>query len=461
MKKLFILCISLFVYTALHSQPCLPGGIVFSSQNQINNFQVDYPNCTAIEGDVTISGNDISNLIGLGMVTAIGGDLHIENNPVLSSIVGLDNLASVGGRLNIGGNPVLTSLAGLSSLGFLGGDLAIWDNVSITSLSGLGGLTGINGSVFIGMFSQTGNPSLTSLTGLHHVNSIGGGLYIESNNVLATLSGLDTLQSIGGGFYVQDNHALNDLQGLEDLESIGGALFISFNDVLASLNGLNNLISVGGDLVLLDNASLGSLVGLQNLGIIWGDLNIDGNDALYDISTLDNLTSIGMDLRILGNPSLTSLSGLDNVEPASINDLSIHHNYSLSACAVQSICEYLSNPNGNITIAYNDSGCNDLEEVKDACNMVAIAETSSPIDFLIQPNPCSGAVRLRYLIHDSGYLKSDLFGISGIKIRELVHQEVYPGEYEVEIDVSLLPAGIYFVRMQVSNQIAVRKLVKQ
>jgi len=80
-------------------------------------------------------------------------------------------------------------------------------------------------------------------------------------------------------------------------------------------------------------------------------------------------------------------------------------------------------------------------------------------DISVYPNPCSNAARLRYLIHDIGYLISDLYSIDGRMIREIIRQEVMPGEHEVEIDVSDLPAGVYFVWVQAGSEVAVRKLI--
>jgi len=36
------------------AQPCLPEGITFTNQQQIDEFALLYPNCTIIEGDVKI-----------------------------------------------------------------------------------------------------------------------------------------------------------------------------------------------------------------------------------------------------------------------------------------------------------------------------------------------------------------------------------------------------------------------
>lgn len=60
---------------SLYSQPCLFEGITFSTQEQIDNFQTNYPGCTEIGGGVLIQGNDITNLDGLDVITSISGYL--------------------------------------------------------------------------------------------------------------------------------------------------------------------------------------------------------------------------------------------------------------------------------------------------------------------------------------------------------------------------------------------------
>ncbi len=79
--------------------------------------------------------------------------------------------------------------------------------------------------------------------------------------------------------------------------------------------------------------------------------------------------------------------------------------------------------------------------------------------YQISPNPCADAVRLRYLIHDIRYLICDLYRIDGRMIRRIMEGDQLPGEHEIEVDVSDLPAGVYFIRLQAGQDIAVRKLV--
>jgi hypothetical protein len=102
---------------------CLPDGITFSTQAEIDNFQTNYPGCTEIQGDVTISGSDITNLNGLNVVNYISGNLIIGNaqlaqaNPVLNNLEGLESLTAIGGNLVVIHNSVLDSLSAYNRSG--------------------------------------------------------------------------------------------------------------------------------------------------------------------------------------------------------------------------------------------------------------------------------------------------------------------------------------------------------
>jgi len=164
MKKLLLSLIGLFLWYTGSSQACLPQGITFSTQNQIDNFHTNYPNCTIIFGNVTISGANITNLNGLNGLTAIDANFTITNDSVLPNLSGLDSLTYIGGALEINWNHNLSSLTGLNKITEIGGYLDI-----------------------------TGNNNLTSLTALHNLASINGYLQVDLNNVLDNLTGLDNI----------------------------------------------------------------------------------------------------------------------------------------------------------------------------------------------------------------------------------------------------------------------------
>ncbi|MDP3461926.1 MAG: T9SS type A sorting domain-containing protein [Bacteroidales bacterium] len=351
MKKLILFLISTgIIQNVANSQGCLPDGITFSTQTEIDNFQTNYPGCTEIEGDVLIFGDNITNLQGLSVLTAVDGDFDIGTG-------------------------------------------------------------------------NYGNPNLTNLSGLENLMVIGGDLYISNNHSLASLNSLN-VSSIGNGLVIMENISLTDLHGLDNINYIPGYFLISENSQLETLEGLNNLTSTGND------------------------FRIFTNDILHDLAALYNLTSIGGKLWISWNDSLTNLNGLDNINSNSINNLEIYENHSLSTCEVQSICEYLANPNGNIDIHDNDYGCMSQSEIEDAC-AVGISNTISNNDFIIYPNPAKTEISLD---NNDSFTKCEIFNQYG----KMVLQQTYPTN---KIDISKLNQGIYFIELSSNKTKTRQKLI--
>lgn len=260
MKRIVIfLCLifSTILSLAQSEESCLPDGITFSTQAEIDNFQTNYPGCTEIDGSVMISGENITNLNGLSILTSIGGDLRIGeathgSNDSLTNISGLQNLTSIGGRLTISNNKALTSLSGLIGLTSIGGSLGIHGNSLLTNLAGLEGITSIPGGLDV-----SNNNSLTNLTGLEGVTNISIGLHITYNYALTDLTGLDGLNFISGSLYINHNYALTSLSGLDNLDSIEGDLTITQNDSLSVCDApfiCNYLSDPPGSINIYDNA---------------------------------------------------------------------------------------------------------------------------------------------------------------------------------------------------------------
>jgi len=235
MKTLYILFIGLLVSGGVMAQSCLPEGIIFETQAQIDSFQINYPNCTEIEGDVLIQGNDIANLNGLNVLTTILGTLSIDGyesfgNLALTNLTGLDNVTFIGGNVDIVWNDALTNLTGLNNLTSSGGCFGIAVNAALTSLSGLEGLT-----------------------------TVGGFLAINYNDILKNLDELESLNSIGGDLEIIDNATLTSLSGLDNInpESIGN-LLIYENQLLSDceiLSICNYLVSPNGTIEIYNNAT--------------------------------------------------------------------------------------------------------------------------------------------------------------------------------------------------------------
>src|SRR5690554_2184606 len=127
LKKLGISIFFLFFTLGLKAQ-CPAGGVSFTTQEQIDAFATNYPNCTEVSGNLAIQGANITDLTPLSNLTSVGGYLWIYNNSNLTNLDGLSNLTSVGADLLILFNSSLTDISGLQNI----------DPASILSTNGFG-----------------------------------------------------------------------------------------------------------------------------------------------------------------------------------------------------------------------------------------------------------------------------------------------------------------------------------
>lgn len=455
MKKFHILLIAILALNIAHTQPCLPEGIIFSSQEQIDNFQSNYPGCSVIEGNVGIHGNDITNLDSLNVLTSIGGYLNLYDNPVLYSLSGLDNLTSIGGYLRIFYNDALTSLTGLESLTSIGGNLDLVGNASLISLTDMTKVTSIEGDLFF-----SGNYALTSLTGLEGLTSIVGNLSVLQSDALINLTGLNNVTSIAGYIDIEFNDILSTLTGLENLTSIGKHIHIADNKALSSLTGLEGLNFIPGGLAIINNDTLLSMAGMGNVVSMGSGIFIGDNHALTSLTGLNNVTSIGGELTLTTNAALTSLEGLDKIDAGSIDSLYILNNISLSTCEVESICDYLASPHGTTDIRDNAEGCNSQQEVEAACTSGLDKGKLSEFHLDIFPDPTNGISHFAFRNSQYQFVTLKIYDINGMVVATVLDEGMPAAEYDLQFDLSILTSGIYFVRLTNNRTIETEKLVK-
>lgn len=379
-QALITLLITLAIALTGRAQSCLPDGISFSYQADIDNFQNQYPNCTSVEGDVYIAGGDISNLQGLSNLTSVGGTLTITYTANLPDLTGLGNLTSLGGDLVIEQTTGLLTLNGLDKLATIGGKLQVWNNGGLQNCNGLGALTGIGQDLDIRDCN-----ALQNIDALLQLHTIGGSLIVAYNAALQHLDGLAKLEKLGKTveisynqslahfnalgkvetveiLYVLNNPALTDLKGPDSLKTVKNELRIIDNPALSDLSGLSHLNSVGAGLWLQNCAALTDLHGLEQLASVGGALVIDNNQSLVSVAALSSLTTIGAELRISQNTSLLNLDGLQNLDSLGYS-LEVTGNLQLSDIAGLSGLRWL---NGGLYIAGNPALLNldGLEHVK-------------------------------------------------------------------------------------------------
>jgi hypothetical protein len=154
MNKLCVLFFGVFFPFSATALDCLPQGINFYTQAQVDQFPLNYPGCTLIGGPVEIMGPDIVTLLPLAGVTSVG-ELGIDITS-LATIQGLESLTEVRGNLAITENDLLVSLEGLSQVQSIDGGFVVGANPLLTSLSGVDGI----GSSGISEMGLVDNPLL-------------------------------------------------------------------------------------------------------------------------------------------------------------------------------------------------------------------------------------------------------------------------------------------------------------
>lgn len=418
MKKLiFVFSFALIISTNVYPQ--CPDYLDCESQAAIDNFALQYPNCTSIEGYLIISGPGITSLQGLSGLTSVGQYVYIASTS-LTDFSGLDNLNAIGGYLLILGNNLLTSLSGLGNL------VSVDEYLTISS-----------------------NGSLTSLEGMENLAHVKMGFAIEDNPILTSLADFENLTEVLETFQIVNNESLNSLAGFISLESLEGSLFIGNFKGSTSL-GLPHLKSITGSMELSQNYFAQDLNDFANLTSIGGDLIINKCNALTDLSGLINLASINGSLEVSENNALSSLAGIDSIAAVSISNLNITFNPLLSECDIRSICDYLFDPSGDIEIHSNYTGCNNFVEIKNACT-ASVDEIVKESPLSLYPNPASTELYIT-----TGPEKEIVI----IRIYNQLGRRTLRQEFiHNPLDISSLPPGLYLVEVDFGGSTLRERLV--
>lgn len=258
------------------------------------------PELRECEGSFVV--DTVDALEALAGCTRIGGDLTIQNLPLVESLTPLRFLERVDGTLTLRDDVALTDLRGLGALDAIGGDLDLEDADALESLAGLESLASLGGGLRLRSLRE-----LTTTEGLGPVREVAF-LAIEENVALANLAGFADLEEVRGDVNLTGQLALSSLAGLEDLQRIGGALQLARLPELTSVGGLAGLVNVGGRLLVNDLPQLTALGGLSALTSIAGDLTLLDLPALTSLVGLAPLSGVaGVEVQ---NAALSSLDGL-------------------------------------------------------------------------------------------------------------------------------------------------------
>lgn len=203
------------------------------------------------------------------------------------------------------------------------------------------------------------------------------------------------------------------------------------------------------------NPLLQDLVSAHGLSGLGGGLSVSADPGITSLMDLQSITTINGTLAITGCPDLTSLEGVGQI--TGLTYLSIAACPSLSQCAVESVCAYLSDPAKLTNLHSNGPGCANRAEVEASCALLSVDDALRiDPDLSIHPNPSSGLVTLK--IAGPGNMEFAVFALAGRSVHE-GHLTAAP-EGIHSIDLSHLPLGCYMLRVQRGQSFSAVRFVR-
>jgi hypothetical protein len=388
LKNLHLTLALVTLFGASSSAQCPTGNVTFATQSEINQFAVNYPNCTEIAGLLTIEGDDITDLTPLSNLTTTAGGIQIYDCPQLTSCNGLHNVTQTS-ILWLQSIPQLQSLTDFSGITALSGTLVIRDLSSLVNLNGLHNITTVGGFLRI-----RDNAALLNIDALNNLTSIGEYLNVRDNPLITNLNGLASLTSISQEIDIIGNTALSNISALQNTSFAPNGSFgltitdnpalsicdlpnfctylsnpsethprvisgnagdcatedavveacaspqcppgdVSFNtqeQVNQFILDYPNCTELPGNLFIGANSGTTNVVNLQpfqNIQAVIGNVTIMNNGPLSSLNGLNNLTTIGGLLHLNGNTSLLNLNALSNLTDVTLN-IGIHNHVLLT-----------------------------------------------------------------------------------------------------------------------------------
>ena len=322
---------------------CLDQGISFGSQQDIDNFNFEYPDCVHVLGDVTINTmeqfGDIVDLEGLSQIIQLKS-LNIADNPNLSSLNGLHNISHINGELSIFNNDGLTDLSGLSSLVEVADEIIIEENDSLITLKGMDSLDVTN------RLTLSNNLELFSTIGLEGIDTIRTSLNISNNPKLKNVI-FNNLKYLGSGMYLNEN-GFDTLSGFANLEH-SKYIFILDNDSIELITGFDKLKSV--EILISGNHRLKRIEGFEGVNNITtiachrnnslesievmnnakecNNVIIESNPQLLTLSGFQSLRKINGSMTVIYNPLLESITGFESIDTI-LKTIDIRGNHELN-----------------------------------------------------------------------------------------------------------------------------------
>ncbi len=490
--KLFIKITILFLISIISTfvivaQPCSVSGN-FQSQSQIDSFNSLNPGCTIIQGDLVISGSDITNIDSLYNITEITGGLRVQYTR-LKELKGLSEVKSLR-YISLRSNDSLFNISSFDSLVTIKDSLKVVDCPALASISVFPNLRSVD---YIEIKGRT--DKLKEITGFDSLKYINNAFVMENNFGVEVISGFqnvcpvnfvlsknrnlktfngfngyiqwcsDTTSVLQDGVFFQifRNDSLNTFDGLHNVECFG-RFQIWENFLLKSVNVARNTKKVA-DFSVQYNFKLNNLEGFNKVYAIHsnGTIDINNNDSLNQIhifkelrkvhrliisdtqaksfnesfmnlDTISDLRNLGM-LVLWSNRKLTDISVFNDLKYT--DEIIILNNRLLGECSLESICNHIKAERYIEVWITNYPGCRSVNQILAKCTVSTSDETKNEVT--IYPNPAATHINIDGLNKSINEREIEIWSIYGQV------QSAWRIDSSKRVDISALPSGIYFI----------------
>ena len=82
------------------------------------------------------------------------------------------------------------------------------------------------------------------------------------------------------------------------------------------------------------------------------------------------------------------------------------------------------------------------------------------IDFTIMPNPVTSQMRIQFYLPENEDVKIDITDMLGHQLRQVSHEKLDAGKQNISVDLNDFIKGIYLLRIQIGDNISVKKIMK-
>lgn len=375
MTQVLSLLLWFLTQTMHENAPCLSGQIMFTRQGQVDSFKIRNPGCDQINGDLIISGPNITNLDSLSVIKSINGQLFVTGTNNLKNLNGLSGMQSVTGLLELNSVKQITSLNGLQNLVSLSGGLNITNNDSLRDISAL---NQVNAS-FLFFVNIINCPKLAVCNNNFICNHLAAGATIVfdknapgCNNRFQVMKSCNPSDPCPLGIINLNKQADITVfaQTFPLCTHLPGSMIISsLGDTITNLSSLPKIKTIGGSLAITNNAFLTGMQGLDSIQSVGNELFIRYNPRFKNLAGLGGLRHLENRMGINNNDSLLNISALSGIDPDDVGTLEIFNNPVLSTCANDFICAYLAtNEDAPFsTIFGNALGCSSLLDIQHIC----------------------------------------------------------------------------------------------